>query len=537
MNWGEHPGNLKAVGDRNFALGINKMVLHVFTHNPWIDKKPGMTLDGVGLYFQRDQTWFKQSKSWIDYLTRCQALLQMGKPVVDIAVFTGEEIPRRSVLPDRLANTLPGIFGKEKVDAETIRLANAGQPMRQIPDGVSHSANMADPEDWIDPLNGYAYDCFNPDVLMTMKVVNGRVVTPSGANYGVLVFPGKHPMQPNNTLISFNAAKTILQLVKDGAKIIMSKSYLEWIGLKDKESDEWALDELIYGVHRKGKVIFTPYLDSSFVKLGVQRDLEILNNNHSIAWTHRKAANTDIYFLSNQTNTAQSVRMSLRVNNMLPEVWNPVNGNISETLGLEVEKGRTTASVQLEANQSVFIVFRKKAVKYKPGGWGVGGVPAKHFSKKWEVLFNKNYDGTEKLIVFDDLISWSQNSDSQIKYYSGSAIYQNSFVIDKNEFDSRRVVIEFDSIYNIATIRVNGIDCGTLWTRPYELDITKGIKAGENKIEIEVTNTWHNRLIGDNLLPTEKRTTWTTAPFRLKDKLLLPAGIAGNVILKLYYLK
>ncbi|MEI9956008.1 MAG: glycosyl hydrolase [Ferruginibacter sp.] len=77
------------------------MVLHVFAHNPWVDKKPGMTLDGVGLYFQRDQTWFKQSKAWIDYLTRCSALLQMGKPVVDIAIFTGEEVPRRAVLPDR----------------------------------------------------------------------------------------------------------------------------------------------------------------------------------------------------------------------------------------------------------------------------------------------------------------------------------------------------------------------------------------------------------------------------------------------------
>ena len=176
------------------------MVLHVFTHNPWMDKKPGMTLDGVGLYFQRDQTWFKQSKAWIEYLTRCQALLQMGKPVVDIAVFTGEEVPRRSVLPDRLVNTLPGIFGKEKVEAEKKRLANVGQPLRQIPDGVSHSANMADPENWIDPLNGYKYDCFNPDVLMQMKVVNGRVVTPGGASYAVLVIPGKHPMNPNGTM-------------------------------------------------------------------------------------------------------------------------------------------------------------------------------------------------------------------------------------------------------------------------------------------------------------------------------------------------
>jgi hypothetical protein len=34
--------------------------------------------------------------------------------------------------------------------------------------------------------------------------------------------------------------------------------------------------------------------------------------------------------------------------------------------------------------------------------------------------------------------------------------------------------------------------------QPYEIDITKAVKKGENSIEIEVTNTWHNRLIGDN---------------------------------------
>ena len=122
------------------------MVFHVFTHNPWLNKQPGYTLDGVGLYFQRNQTWFKQAKAWVDYITRCQALLQQGKPVVDIAVYTGDELPRRSLLPDRLVQTLPGIFGKDKVAAELKRMANKGEPLRTIPDGVTHSANMADPE-------------------------------------------------------------------------------------------------------------------------------------------------------------------------------------------------------------------------------------------------------------------------------------------------------------------------------------------------------------------------------------------------------
>ncbi len=78
-------------------------------------------------------------------------------------------MPRRSILPDRLVNTLPGIFGKERLLSEQKRLENKDQPLRTLPDGVKHSANMADPEDWTDALRGYKYDCFNPDALLGAK--------------------------------------------------------------------------------------------------------------------------------------------------------------------------------------------------------------------------------------------------------------------------------------------------------------------------------------------------------------------------------
>ena len=78
--------------------------------------------------------------------------------MADVAVFTGEEIPRRAVLPESLVSTLPGLVGADVVAREAERLANRGQPQREMPDGVTHSANMADPEDWVDPLGGYAYD-------------------------------------------------------------------------------------------------------------------------------------------------------------------------------------------------------------------------------------------------------------------------------------------------------------------------------------------------------------------------------------------
>ncbi|ULT41296.1 hypothetical protein KRR40_42590 [Niabella defluvii] len=234
MEWNEHPGNIKTVGDRNFAMGMNKPIVHVMTHNPWIDRKPGMTLGSIGLFFQRDQTWFNQSKAWVDYMARVSALLQQGQPVADIAVFIGEEVPRRSVLPDRLVSSLPGIFGKERVASEKLRLENKGQPQRTMPVGVGHSANMADPEDWTNALRGYKYDCFNPDVLLKAKVVNGQVVFPSGASYKILVFPGKMLMNPNGNLMSSEVAQKLLELKEAGATIIIEKRPVHTIGLNEK---------------------------------------------------------------------------------------------------------------------------------------------------------------------------------------------------------------------------------------------------------------------------------------------------------------
>ena len=500
-DFGEHPGNLKAVGDRAFASGINKLSLHVFMHNPWLDKKPGMTLDGIGLFYQRDQTWFKQSKAWIDYLTRCQALLQLGKPVVDIGVFTGEELPGRSVLPNRLVNTLPGLFGKEKVEAEKKRLLNEGQPQRTIPDGVTHSANMADPEDYTDALNGYQYDCFNPDVLLQMKVQKGRVVTPGGASYAVLVIPGKHPMNPD-AVMSEKVKNKLKQLAAAGAKMV--------------------LDLKLYGI--KGKnIIDAPYNKPDLESMGIKKDA-LVKDNHTIAWFHRKLAGQDIYFLSNQAARAVAATIEFPVVNKDVQIWRPADVNMwSYPKLLPAAKGQTVAQFEFAPNESYFVVFRSIAEE-----WGEK-YPVNittPLNNPWTLHF-VNADTATTSFATTVLSDWSKSEKPSVKYYSGTVIYTNTFVAEE-EWLHRGVKLIIDTLYNIATVKVNGVTCGTVWTRPYEVDIFRALKAGENKVEIEVTNTWRNRLIGDELQP-ENRRTWLNSPYQLKDKPLLPAGIVGNV--------
>lgn len=551
MDWSEHPGNMKVLGDRNYALGINRMVYHVCTHNPWLDRKPGMTLDGVGLYYQRDQTWWKPGRAWVEYAQRCQALLQQGKPVVDIAIFTGEETPRRAVLADRLIKILPGIFGAEIIEQEKQRLANKGVPQRVIPDGVKHSANMADPEKWIDPLNGYQFDSYNKDALLRLaKVEDGKIVLPGGASYDILIIPGARRMSPEEGMMSLEVAEKIMELVKEGATIIIEDKPYRSPGLANKDkiqehlrlfnNELWPEENDIYlGIRmrnvEKGRVILGPYKESSFDILGIERDLmhadmegEQLNN---IAWTHRKAEDFDIYFISNQLNEKREISISLRETGRIPEIYDPVTGEVRDAGKWEIQDGRTVLPLQLTPNGSLFIVLQKKTRSKgdrKGNNWKYYS-DVQHINNTWEVKFDTAFGGPAEVISTDSLWDWTIHKHTGIKYYSGTAKYKATFFWTDKKDNKARKWLNLGDVCNIAEVWLNDIPCGVAWTPPYQVEITDAIKQGENKLYIEVSNTWVNRLIGDQLIPEEERITWTTAPYRLEGKYLLESGLLGPI--------
>ncbi len=545
MDWSEHPGNMKTLQDRNYALGINKLIYHVYVHNPWMDRKPGMTLDGVGLYFQRDQTWWKPGKAWVDYAERAQVLLQQGKPVADIAVFIGDEIPRRSVLPDRLVPFLPGIFGKDVVEAERIRLLNVGQPLRQKPAGVNHSANMADPENWVNPLRGYAYDSFNPDVLNTAIVKDKRVVFASGANYGILVIPGKTAMNTNYQYMNFQTLKQLLILVKAGATVLLNEKPLYQIGLKQVDDAEFKalVDELwTAGKIGEGRVIIGPYQEETFDTLGLARDLIFTDSGQDVyakgmAYTHRNTDGKNIYFIANQIDKDRVLNLSFRMEGVktAPELYDAVTGESWKAKDWKQVNGRLEMQIKLAPNASLFVTFNRNATPANPIA---GQLNFEVFNTTevlkgdWKVSFDTSFGGPSKPVIFEALQDWSKSTDTLIKYYSGTAIYTKTFKhkgVKLKGNKQAQTFLDLGQVANIASVKVNGVDCGTVWTAPYRVDISKALKVGNNELTIEVSNTWANRLIGDQRVPESKRITKTTAPFRLEGKPLLEAGLLGPV--------
>ena len=556
MAWDEHPAMLKALGDMNFAMGANCFVIHVFTHNPWTDRQPGMTLDGVGLYFQRDQTWWDPGRVWVEYLQRCQTLLQRGRPVVDIAVFTGEEIPRRAVLPDRLVSSLPGIFGEALVVSEKQRLANKGIPLREMPEGVIHTANMTDPADWIDPLNGYAYDSFNPDVLLNLaKVKNGDIVLPGGSSYELLVIPGTRAMAPNGEIMSCEVAGRVLELVEDGATVLFVERPLKTPGLHQYEVHDKQLDDIvsrlfdgntlnrsgeqyesmaIYQVG-KGKIIHGPYTYHSFDILGIKCDFMAFEKSgekaDGIAWTHRKDNFIDIYFISNQKQTEREIEISVRSHGKVPELYDPITGEIHEATEWMIEDERTVIPIKLFPNGSMFIVLSKKTKEegLNNGPNWLESETIMLLNGPWSITFDQEHGGLLSPVFIEQLRSWHLFDDPDICNYSGTATYQYTFQWESINHGAERYLISLGKVCNIAEVYLNDESCGVAWTWPYQVDITQSLREGENQLTIEISNTWANRLIGDHALPPEDRITWTAAPFNLEGKPLLESGLLGPV--------
>ena len=145
----------------------------------------------------------------------------------------------------------------------------------------------------------------------------------------------------------------------------------------------------------------------------------------------------------------------------------------------------------------------------------------------WQVDFDPAWGGPGQ-VEFNDLISWTSSLEKGIRFYSGTATYQNSFTLTHTE--GCRYWLDLGDVVDVGISRVwlNDVDLGVIWTKPFRVEMTSALMPGTNKLKVEVVNSWRNRLVGDRDLPTAKRYTKTNITIR-KDWKLLDSGLLGPV--------
>ncbi len=228
---------------------------------------------------------------------------------------------------------------------------------------------------------------------------------------------------------------------------------------------------------------------------------------HDIKYIHRKQNDADIYFVANTDRTAAQTNCTFAVSDRLPELWDAVTGKMRMLPEYTITANGITIPLQFDAAQSCFIVFRKRkkeneliANKNYPSKKEI-----KTLNAPWTVQFDKQWGGPAKAVSFNSLEDWTANTNPGIKYFSGTAVYTQNFILKASDIkNAASLYLELGKVNHIAKVVCNGKDLGIVWTAPWHIQIPKQfLKTGNNYLQIEVTNVWANRLIGDEQEPED----------------------------------
>lgn len=229
----------------------------------------------------------------------------------------------------------------------------------------------------------------------------------------------------------------------------------------------------------------------------------------------------------------------------LPELWDPMTGETTKLLQFSHKDGKTQLTLDFEPHGSAFIVFRYPSQKVTPvtvqsgaernpfaylnaqnkpemhvfenGNYDleVGGktksitvkdLPASStLTKPWTVQFNPAF-GLDQTLTFNELVDWKDHELEAVRHYSGTAVYSTTFGMSKMPSD-RVIELYLGTVEVAATVTLNDKTVGTVWKKPYRLDITDYLVDGENTLSVKVANLWSNRLIGDEQYP-DKAGVW-----------------------------
>lgn len=147
----------------------------------------------------------------------------------------------------------------------------------------------------------------------------------------------------------------------------------------------------------------------------------------------------------------------------------------------------------------------------------------------WDVTLHSKF-GTTKQIILNELTSWSENADLDVKYFSGTGGYTKTIQSNADWFkEGSQIWLDLGSVKNLAEVVVNGKSLGIIWKTPFRVNVTKALKQGENTLEIKVTNLWVNNLIGDMQPGVTNKKTYTTMEFYQADSPLQASGLLGPV--------
>ena len=490
QHWQEAPYDMKPAGDRAFCEGMNRYVVHGFSHNPPGTGYPGYVYH-AGTHFNDKRVWWPMVRPFNEYLARISWIAQETEFHADVLYYYGDAIPNYT--------------------------------------GHKNSRFMAGP--------GYDYEVINTEILLQLETKDRELILPGGSRFKLLFLEDEGEINASVLLkLKDLASEGALILGKKPLKVTRTESfrdtdkYLEIIDKiwndnnKLQTGDELPKSKIISGI--------TP--SQALQKNGNGPDFKYLDHDlFLLDYIHYSDSNVHFYFVRNTTDRRISRNCSFRQKNGIPEIWDPVTGTVSQVLIFNQGTDYINLPLSFPPYGSYFIVFREgepalhynmivnsdtnpPALRYcnnrvsifetgtftlssESGNKKISNsIKVQPLDGAWELFF-KEGQGAPSRVIFPELISWTEHENQAIRYFSGIVKYVKTFQYDINSKygEGWKVFLDLGELSKIADIRLNDKRFGVAWTKPFRFDVTEILQNGDNTLTVDVANTWSNRLTGD----------------------------------------
>jgi hypothetical protein len=518
---------------------LNRLFWHEFTSSPIDFGKPGIEYF-ADTHLDPNVTWWDQAGPVLLAMNRAQFLLQQGNPVADLLYYYGTEVPN---------------FARLKMD------------------------------DPAHVMRGYEYDVTDQDALLHRMLASGGVLrTPEGVRYQALALPVTRELALADLAWIekyVHAGGTVIGLEPVGPVGLIPPAQMA--EFKRIASAMWSgCGTAGTGVVRygDGQIYCTQNSHQAFADRHIVPDFTYRSDDTRVAFdfVHRQTKEAEIYFVRNENNTPARATLLFRVKDRAPEFFD-IDTGISTPAMVYRENGeQTEVPLTIPALGSFFVIFEHQGAAHASSlerdgkqvfpslaqGMGVyasatrgfdlqSAEPGKYTARMssgseetvevpaagklpqlqgtWTVTFPPGW-GAPSSITMTSLQSWTTSKIAGVRYFSGTATYQNAIMVDAEALNKNRAIwLDLGDVREVATVSVNGKELRTLWHAPFNLRIDSALHAGSNELSIKVTNLWPNRLIGDQQLTEAIHYTKTNVDIYKPDSPLLPSGLLTPVTL------
>jgi hypothetical protein len=450
---------LKPAADFLFLCGINQLVYHGVPYSPAEAPWPGWQFYAAVNFSPNGGLW-RDLPAFNAYVTRCQSMLQSGTPSNDLLLY----FPVHDIWHSERDLIMP--------------FTTEAQPRWLWPTTHYQLAMKL----WD---RGYTFDQASDQLLTGAKVEDGQTVL-GGHHYRALVVP-RCRLMPVETL------RTLTELARAGATILFSEALPTdvpgWGNLEERRAEFGKLlDEAERRKLGSGQFVVGQaevLLDGAKVPREPMTDL-------GIRFIRRTNADGYVYFLVNGDRPVDgwiSLGRPVKSAVLMDPRFETHNG----VAAVRSQDDAAEVYLQLGPGESCILkTFTERQAQGPTWSYLNSAGDPEPIEGTWKVEFVDG--GPELPASFEaaELASWTLRDDAEAQRFGGTARYTIEFTLEATPADKWR--LDLGQVCESARVKINGQEVGTLWCKPFQVEVGQFLRPGKNVLEIEVTNLAANRI-------------------------------------------